>query len=112
VTELGRDLRHHGRSSKRGMSQVAKSIIVFTLRCAPARKPASYSKMRSTAVTISISAGALWRAVVSRESCPSRAWMWAGSAPPWQPGGFRCGAAGWDVGRAGRRPGRRRGRPG
>src|SRR5713101_2975060 len=40
--------------------------------------------MRSMTAAFSADPERKYRAAVSMEACPSRAWTWAGSAPPWQ----------------------------
>src|SRR5260370_42167929 len=40
--------------------------------------------MRSMTAAFSAEPERKYRASVSMEACPSRAWTWAGSAPPWQ----------------------------
>jgi hypothetical protein len=43
-----------------------------------------WSKMRSTTAAVSAGPARKYRALVSREAWPRRAWTWAGSAPPWR----------------------------
>ena len=60
--------------------------------------------MRSMTAAFSADPARKYRAAVSMEACPSRAWTWAGSAPPWQlearPEGVAAavGSQAWDVG--------------